>query len=642
MKHYLWIAALFGAAISAWSQSQDSLKNEVLNEVVVFDAANNPVTQQLTVEEVLSVYKGVTLINRGQYGKDLVYRGLSADRLNVTLDGMRVFGACTDRMDPITSYVETGNLASIESNHGGGGGTNGINLQLVKPKSNQLFKARASTYANLGVNGYGYSLNASASYQNHQFLVQFSQRKHDNYSMPNGEKLAFTGYSKTNGRLYYAISLKDWKLSFDGIADLATDIGYAGLPMDVSKAEAAMASVGLERSFEKGTWLKFKGYANSVFHVMDDSNREVLVHMDMPGWSTTYGGFVEGGKQVNRWKISVKAEGFRNYRRAEMTMYQDFYSPMFMLTWPDTKWTSGVLSTRFVRESDRFTHSFGGLISYQDMMITDSFGADQWAVFGFEDLGRSDVNFSGDYSFDFYREKSRYNFSAQYSSRAPGVSERYGFYLYNANDGYDYLGNPDLKTESILQFSAQHSINLSGWSITSQVFANLYNEYIFGQFTNYSGMTLGAKGVRQYQNIGTAQQVGVNSIVVKEFSSGITLKNTLDYQWSTLEDGSPIPLTLPLRNQLSVSYSYLDYTVSVRQMLAGKKGRVNSELAEFRTDGYQTTDVVFSANFEYSKITLEVSLGVANMFNMAYVDAMDWRPLIHPGRNYFIQLTFGL
>ena len=66
--------------------------------------------------------------------------------------------------------------------------------------------------------------------------------------------------------------------------------------MDVSLAKAVIASVSYEYSnkerFIKS--LETKIYANSITHVMDDTKRpNVPIHMDMPGWSDTYGFYIK-------------------------------------------------------------------------------------------------------------------------------------------------------------------------------------------------------------------------------------------------------------------------------------------------------------------------------------------------------------
>ena len=62
--------------------------------------------------------------------------------------------------------------------------------------------------------------------------------------------------------------------------------------MDVSLAKALIASVKYEHLPVSKTienW-ETKFYYNTITHIMDDTKRpNVAIHMDMPGWSDTFG-----------------------------------------------------------------------------------------------------------------------------------------------------------------------------------------------------------------------------------------------------------------------------------------------------------------------------------------------------------------
>lgn len=97
----------------------DSLRTYQLNEVVVsnetMDGISNKGKANTTnnVDDFLKKLSGVDVINRGAYAAEPVYRGMSGDRAPVTINNMKIFGACTDKMDPVSSYVSTNNLKSI-------------------------------------------------------------------------------------------------------------------------------------------------------------------------------------------------------------------------------------------------------------------------------------------------------------------------------------------------------------------------------------------------------------------------------------------------------------------------------------------------------------------------------------------------
>ncbi|MEN6452725.1 MAG: hypothetical protein ABFD10_00590, partial [Prolixibacteraceae bacterium] len=80
------------------------------------------------IDKVNERLGSMSLISRGAYAKEPVLNGFSAGQINVTIGGMKMFGACTDKMDPVTSYIEPVNLKSIRINEGSGGSKNGSTI----------------------------------------------------------------------------------------------------------------------------------------------------------------------------------------------------------------------------------------------------------------------------------------------------------------------------------------------------------------------------------------------------------------------------------------------------------------------------------------------------------------------------------
>ena len=78
---------------------------------------------------------------------------MATERTVVTIDGMRIFGACTDKMDPVTSYVEVSNLseATISSGQQGSchGNTIGGSIDL-KRSQRQFTKCGMGIFVNSG------------------------------------------------------------------------------------------------------------------------------------------------------------------------------------------------------------------------------------------------------------------------------------------------------------------------------------------------------------------------------------------------------------------------------------------------------------------------------------------------------------
>src|SRR5690606_21448157 len=79
----------------------------------------------VSVDEFLASSDQISFIKRGAYAWEPLLNNMGTERSTVTIDGMHVFGACTDKMDPITSYVESNNLSTIDIKSGQEGGMHG-------------------------------------------------------------------------------------------------------------------------------------------------------------------------------------------------------------------------------------------------------------------------------------------------------------------------------------------------------------------------------------------------------------------------------------------------------------------------------------------------------------------------------------
>ena len=125
MKKKLYgFVLLFFSSITLFAQNQvtDTVVPKTLNEVIVIGKKTQLYQKQTkslaAVEEYLQQSGKVDMIKRGGYAWEPIINSMATERTVITIDGMRVFGACTDKMDPITSYVEVSNLSELPSHLG--------------------------------------------------------------------------------------------------------------------------------------------------------------------------------------------------------------------------------------------------------------------------------------------------------------------------------------------------------------------------------------------------------------------------------------------------------------------------------------------------------------------------------------------
>jgi iron complex outermembrane receptor protein len=113
-------------------------------EIIVLEKKHKSQIKQsktlTSIDDYLQKSAKVDMIKRGAYAWEPIINSMPTERTLVTIDGMRIFGACTDKMDPITSYVEVSNLseATISSGQEGAcfGNTIGGSIDLKRNQNN--------------------------------------------------------------------------------------------------------------------------------------------------------------------------------------------------------------------------------------------------------------------------------------------------------------------------------------------------------------------------------------------------------------------------------------------------------------------------------------------------------------------------
>ena len=120
MKKYILLGfcLLFTALLVAQETANNTKKDTTnLDEITVVGRRKlSNYRQEKTlssIDDFLEKSNKITMIKRGNYAWEASMNNMNSDRLSVTIDGMQIFGACTDKMDPITSYVDVSNLEKV-------------------------------------------------------------------------------------------------------------------------------------------------------------------------------------------------------------------------------------------------------------------------------------------------------------------------------------------------------------------------------------------------------------------------------------------------------------------------------------------------------------------------------------------------
>lgn len=662
-KQALTVLLIFVSLFSL-GQKDTLSKPQEYNEIVVQgegksseDGASNI---QESTDKLMSLDPAITLIKRGNYAQEPTVRGLNAGQITTTIDGMQMFGACTDRMDPVSSYVEPTNLEKIQLSTTSGGNETGssvgggVNFALMKA---QLGPSRKWS----GKLGAGYQTNANnlqglgtLQYSSKKWavLVNGIYRKADNYHAANHKEILYSQFEKWNVGINLVIALNENnRLSFDYIQDEGYNIGYPALTMDVGYAKAYIGAVTHTFKKQKGIFrsLKTKGFWNFVDHTMDDTQRPdstIAMHMDMPGKSTTYGFFSEAkGVIGKKHLIKARINAFENQLHAEMTMYPEAGSEMFMLTIPDgRRRTMGLKVSDKWLISSQFNLNFGGRVAIHGSAITTKKGRQTLTSFydGDPQKTRLSGNVFVEAQYNLTRHFDLYG-GVEYAQRPSSLQELYGFYLFNRVDNYDYLGNPSLENEQSINGHLGAQANFKNWAISGELFINSFDQYITGMVVpDYSNMTNGASGVKQYQNIGRALLTGGELKFSWNPIKNLKIMSTNSYTYGIDQDQNYLPYIPPFKSVNSVSYGLKGYHLRVEYIGALAQNNVSMErYGETKTPGFNLFNAKLHKKFQFKNSkSLHAEIGVENIFDTAYYQHLDIMKIQRQGLNVVVRTTF--
>lgn len=649
------LAIVFGL----YNPADTVMKETTIDEVVVSSFAN-PGSQAVrkgrlaSIDEHIRALNKVDVVRRGSYAWEPVVNGMQTERLSTTIDGMKIFYACTDRMDPVTSYVESGNLQRISLDGGLDGnpqatGNIGGSIDLKLRKVG--FSAQPSEYnlsAGYESNGNLFVTGADAAFSSSRFYSNFGAyyRGAGNYRA-GGEEVEYSQFHKFNAFVNVGFQPRlDHIIEGTVIFDRAFDVGYPALTMDVKDATGFITSLSFRRE-NIGSILnrwETKAYYNHILHNMDDTTRpDIVIHMDMPGRSKTAGlySLFEGTLGGNRYQLNYDV--YYNTLFADMTMYVSGAKPMYMLTWPDVHtFNTGFSFTDDLALGEHHNLRLSAKLSWQHRHICNDEGFKALAIY-FPQASSSDSQLSGRIAASYAYEIRgwRFTLGTGYGSRTPTITEAYGYFLNNTFDLYDYIGNPHLRNEKAAE--ANLSVEWKGRTVEvkAETDAFFFSDYIIGlPDSRLSAMTIGAAGVKVYQNLRSACIVNSTLSLVLHPIASLSVDNRLVYSYGKENTGSRLPLIAPLTYNGNVRYSYKSLTAGLGVRMAARNSNYSEKYGETSTPGYAVWNVDFDYRLSLGRVLVDLRLGAENIFNRYYSTYSDWNHIPQKGRNVYFNTVF--
>jgi len=663
-KSVLIIGIFVGCFYSVRAQNnKDTIRNILIREVVVtaktgLDSINESKPLS-SIDEYMQHLPNVNPIRRGGYAWEPTINNMATERISVTVDGMKIFCACTDKMDPVTSYVEIPNLDNIHVGSGMGDNLHGTNsiggsldmkLQKAGFNSQQLNFSLNSAYetnGNYWVEGIG------AVYTSPRFYINTGlfHRKSDDYKAGGDQTIDFSQFEKTNvfSNLGYRLTANK---TIEGtvIYDMASDVGYPALTMDVKSAKGLITSVSLltdNISDVLSTW-ETKLYFNDIKHVMDDTHRpDVVMHMDMPGKSKTGGYYMTIKGRLLKHIIVLSQDSYYNQSWADMTMYPKNTSdqPMFMYTWPDVRTFNAAVyaEDKYIIDTQN-TLQLSTKFSFQNDGVHSDFGYQTLKVY-YPDMAQFQNRFLWNVAakYTHYWKDLQLKLGSSYGCRAPSVTEAYGFFLFNTFDNYDYIGNPHLKNESSAEVNGAFVLNKRTYSITLDGSYFAFSNYIIGKpNTSYAPMTIGASGVKVFQNLDHASIFNTSLETKVLFLHDFHWTNHLTYSQGEDNSNKPLPLIAPFSYRSAVDYIRKRISAGIEAQGAATHSQYSAEYGETETPAYFLLNLSAGYDLPLGKYSATIKAGVENLFDRKYSTYADWDHILRKGRNIFINLKLNI
>ena len=662
----LYAEDLTDIQISAPVLNTQDLTNQAIEDINTKNAIDGG--------DLLRSINGISTIRRGGHGLDPVIRGQSDQRLNSSIDGAIVYGACSSKMDPASTYVNIENYDSITVIKGsqsvlyGAGGPGGVvryervteplsQANAYKFKIGQTFDSNAEAKTTIG----DFTLGLGQAY----FRINGSYSEAGNYETGTGLK-PLTEYETSNYAAIIGKRLDDGsKLEFTYTNNSQENIGFAGLPMDIVYSYTDIYNLKYHRVAQFGPFssMKVELYNSDMDHLMDNYTMRSVDSMKTPAASDTYGGRIIGATD-NGMKVGVDYE--HNTRDAEQNMVISGTDRHLAYLWPGAEIAKlGLFLEKDNKISDQTTMSYGlrfDRVETDATRAADDPGSAHMAQVTANSLytahysgtvtaGKRDFsNFSGflRYTKDYGPMSSAY-ISLSRNERTPDATELFNAKTSMAMAGkyrLRHIGNPNLNSEVHTTLEIGFENMFMGSHVNGSLYLNDISDYITTYRASDGTYDNTINDARIYKNI-DATIWGYELTAQKDLTSNVKTIFNLNYTHGDDDtQNRPLAQMMPLSGDISLEYQTGSVNYGLRANFADTQDRFDSRVLDTgRTGGYTVYDLY--AGFEPTP-NIRFTMGISNLTDKRYathlnstnsLDATADR-IDEPGRSFWGSLIY--
>lgn len=622
--------------------------------------------------EAMMRMPGLAKVRKGAIANDIVVRGLQRDNINVLIDGCKIYGACPNRMDSPAFHVDFSEIEHIEvtkgpfdiENQGSLGGL--VNIVTRRPESGFHLGATlaggTAEYVNPSLNlSYGGSVVTAAagfSWRSSDAYRDGAGRRFTetaNYILPKLDSRAY-GVGTAWGKLYLTPRAGE-KIELAYTRQQADLVYYPGLQMDSPWDHADRLGITWTRQNLTGFLADFQvhAYVNQVKHWMTDELR--ITGLKTPrGYSMG----TNADTQALGLKAAATVKGFRlgfegihrNWNASTM-MAKMNYTPQASIPDVDSNLFGVFIAREWNIGSSLQLHA--GARLDQSRTAADASLANTNLYFAYHSTrltSRTDTLPSGTIRLT-WKAASRFELSlgGGRTVRIPDPAERY-FAL--KRQGSDWVGNPELLPTRDTGADLKATWHFRMGALSATAFYQSLADWIALINQPRLAMQPGVMNTmaRSYANA-DARMWGAEA----EFSYALTprLFAAASLSWVRGEkdvdparhiNSANLGEVPPLSSRLFVRYDTGHVYGEVEGILTAAQNRVDTDLQELPTPGWQILNLRLGATFR----DFRVQAAVDNVFDRLYsehlANARDpfrtGARVYEPGRRFIVTVTYKL
>lgn len=625
---------------------------EKINTKVVKDISANEIKSADLAESLTNHIPSISLVRRSGIANDIILRGAKKDNINVLIDNSKIYGACPNRMDPVTSHVLTNNIDSVEVIEGPYDIENfGTLSGLVKVKTKKPTKNLTGDI-NLNIGSFSYkkaSLSVSGGNDYIKLLLSASTEKSSQYKDGDGDNfyeqqvkhgvMTAARYSNenTNHEAYEKKTLltkaiinidESSEIDFSYTANRSDNVLYPNTPMDADFDDSdiftfAFTKRGLSKYSKE---LNLEYYYSKVDHPMSTKlrNSSATSYMTNDMKSSIWGLKLKNSFDISDALVTLGLDtSTRNWKGQKyMTNSTTGMKMPSSTSLPSTDTKNKAIFAKYEKTIGNLDIEVGA--RYDDTSIDTINSA----------LNDNNYESLNGHIFTVYKLNKDTKLFAGIgkSQRVPDARELY--YGTSGNDNLDATKNYelDLGFEKII----------GDFSIKTKVFYSKLEDYIYN------------KNGASFENI-DAKIYGLELSGYYFLSDALTFDYGMAYLKGKKDKAlvgqtdtnlAEIP---PLKANLSLSYDFGSSLLTTQVIMAKSWNSYDEDNGEQELPGYAVVNMKYNQeinkNFDFTigvDNILDKTYATTNTYNdIKYIGVGDSELINNPGRYLYINLKYS-